>query len=111
MEVILVHKVDYIPHIHRNGPLPDCLQWVGISNNRVDGYWSVDLKALKIGETSVLRNEATTILDTGSSVVVGPYDDVGYLADFLGAWCAGFAGSFSTTFVQVRGILFMGLKN
>lgn len=77
----------------------------------MDGYWSVDLKALKIGEKSVLRNDAITILDTGSSVVVGPYDDVGYLADILNAWCAGFAGSGSTTFVQVGVILYLELNN
>lgn len=53
------------------------------------GFWSVELKDLKLGSESVLPDSAkiTGLLDTGSSLIVGPSRDVGYLASEIGATC------------------------
>jgi len=106
--VVLVYKADF-SHLYVNGPLPDCLRWVSLSYHRVQGYWSVHLKELKIGDEDVLRSEAIAILDTGASMIFGPYDDVGYLADALGGWCAEFTSSRSSSVVQVRVTKYMEL--
>ena len=83
-------------------PTTDCLQWVQTAASRVDGYWSIDLTDLKLGRHSALRTKATAILDTGTSMVVGPYVDVGYVADQIGGWCIRLAGSDSSTVEEVR---------
>lgn len=75
----------------------------------MDNYWSVHLKKLKIGDENVLRSEIIAILDTGASMIFGPYDDVGYLADALGGWCAEFTSSRSSSVVQVRVTKYMKL--
>lgn len=69
-----------------------------------DGYWSVVLQNVKVGSESVLRTKASAILDTGTSMVVGPYQDVGYVANMIGAYCVAFSGysSSSVTMVRVR---------
>lgn len=79
---------------------------MSISKFRVDGYWSVDLVNLKLGGSSVLETKATAILDTGTSMIVGPYEDVGYLADMIGAWCVALAGADSSAVIEVRESMF-----
>lgn len=62
----------------------------------------MDLKNLKLGVASVLETKATAILDTGTSMIVGPYADVGYLADMIGAWCVALVGADSSSVIEVR---------
>lgn len=75
-----------------------CLEWVAISEEEWDtsvstGYkpeilWSVMLKDLKVGSESVTGGqEATALLDTGASLIQGPYADVGLLAEKINAVC------------------------
>ena len=55
-----------------------------------DGYWSVVLKDVKVGSESMLRGEATAVIDTATSLVVGPKEDIGAIAGKLGAYCIKF---------------------
>lgn len=66
-----------------------------------NGFWSVVLKDVKVGSESVLTSEATAVLDTGTSLVLGPYADVGLLADRVGAHCVKFGGVSSSTVEEV----------
>ena len=53
-----------------------------------DIYWSVVLKDLKTGSDSVMGGkDATAFLDTGASLIQGPYDEVALLAKKIGATC------------------------
>ncbi|CAN0147112.1 unnamed protein product, partial [Laminaria digitata] len=79
-----------------------CLEWVDIAAVGVpSGYWSVVLQNVKIGSENVLRSSAPAILDTGTSMVVGPFNDVGFIADAIGAYCIEFMGASSSSVTEV----------
>lgn len=67
------------------------------------GYWGVEMKDVKIGSHSVLEGPAAAILDTGTSMIVGPYDDIGYIAAHIDAYCIQFTGISSSEVVEVSG--------
>lgn len=72
-----------------------CLEWIDVStdqSNFPDGFWSVVLKDVKLGSESVLRSEATAVIDSGASLIIGPNKDIGELAGKLGAYCVKFIG-------------------
>ncbi|CAN0321696.1 unnamed protein product, partial [Laminaria digitata] len=49
-------------------------------------FWSVMLNDLKVGSASVTGSkEAIAFLDTGASLIQGPFADVGLLAKTIGA--------------------------
>ncbi|KAJ3051208.1 hypothetical protein HK097_007825 [Rhizophlyctis rosea] len=48
-------------------------------------YWELDLKEIRYGNEYVERTVTSVIVDTGTSLVVGPYTDVVILNDFIGA--------------------------
>lgn len=56
---------------------------------------------IKVGSSSVLRSPVSAMLDTGSSVIVGPIDDVAYLANEIGAMCVAISGPDSSQVVAV----------
>ncbi|CAN0286520.1 unnamed protein product [Scytosiphon promiscuus] len=84
-----------------------CLEWMPVSEAQdetsdlpgsvPDGYWSVVLKDVKLGSNSVLRSEATAVLDTGTPLIQGPFDDVAVLAEQIGAMCLSFGQYSSST--------------
>ncbi|CAM9408921.1 unnamed protein product, partial [Hapterophycus canaliculatus] len=79
-----------------------CLEWIDIARSSIpDGFWSVVLVNIKVGSSSILRSPAPAMLDTGSSVIVGPYDDVAYLANEIGAMCVAITGPDSSQVVAV----------
>lgn len=81
---------------------PGCLEWVDIAKSQVpNGFWSVVLINIKVGTSSILRSPVSAMLDTGSSVIVGPYEDVAYLANEIGAMCVAFTGSDSSEIFPV----------
>lgn len=70
-----------------------CLQWIDVAQSGFpDGFWSVVLHDINVGGSSVLRSSAPAILDTGTSMIVGPFEDVAYLANEIGALCVSFTG-------------------
>lgn len=66
------------------------------------GYWSVVLQDVRIGSESMLRSSASAILDTGTSMVVGPFGDVGFIANAIDAYCIAFSGVSSSSVSEVR---------
>ncbi|CAN0203777.1 unnamed protein product [Scytosiphon promiscuus] len=79
-----------------------CLEWIDISKSQVpNGFWSVVLIDIKVGSSSILRSPVSAMLDTGSSVIVGPYADVAYLANEIGAMCLAFSGSDTSSVIVV----------
>lgn len=71
----------------------------------LDGFWSVVLKNIKVGSSAILNSEATGVLDTGASVIVGPHLQVGLLAAKIGAHCLKFSDS-SSDIEEVITVLF-----
>lgn len=57
------------------------------------------------------RSQATAVLDTGTPLIEGPYDDVGALAEKIGAVCVTFASSSASSakFVSAAFIYFLVL--
>lgn len=75
----------------------DCLTWVGILRDpQLQGYWGLVLKNLKLGEESIMEDPAAAIIDTGTSMIVGPFEDVGAIAAEIGALCIRFVGETTT---------------
>lgn len=71
----------------------DCLTWVGILRDpQLEGYWGVVLKNVKLGGDSVMDQSAAALIDTGTSMIVGPFEDVGAIAAEIGALCIRFIG-------------------
>ncbi|CAM9301589.1 unnamed protein product [Pylaiella littoralis] len=71
-----------------------CLEWINVTHSvsLPDGFWAVTLRDINVASGSVLRSPAPAILDTGTSMIVGPYDDVSYLANEIGATCVYIGG-------------------
>ncbi|CAB1111798.1 unnamed protein product [Ectocarpus sp. CCAP 1310/34] len=77
-----------------------CLEWVATSDALdgtselpgavPEGFWSVGLRDIKYGSESMLSSRAAAILDTGASLIQGPFDDVAMIADMIGAMCIKF---------------------
>eukprot|EP00903_Cladosiphon_okamuranus_P008049 g7763.t1 len=75
-----------------------CLQWIDVAQSGFpDGFWSVVVHNINVGGSSVLRGQAPAILDTGTSMIVGPFGDVAYLANEIGALCVSFSGPDSSS--------------
>lgn len=75
-----------------------CLEWIDVAQSGFpDGFWSVVVRNVNVGGNSVLRAPAPAILDTGTSMIVGPFDDVAYLAHQIGALCVSFSGADSSS--------------
>lgn len=75
--------------------MADTTSWSG-------GFWSASLQDITVESGSVLRSPASAILDTGTSMIVGPFEDVAYLADEIGATCVAFSGPDSSSVEEVR---------
>ena len=58
----------------------------------------------------MLRAQAPAILDTGTSMIIGPFDDVAYLANEIGALCVSFSGPDSTSVETVSGLCGCGSR-
>lgn len=70
-----------------------CLEWVAVAESASpDGFWSIVLQNIYVGSSSVLRSPIAAIFDTGTSMIVGPFADVAYLAEEIGATCVYFTG-------------------
>ncbi|CAM9829823.1 unnamed protein product [Ectocarpus fasciculatus] len=70
-----------------------CLEWVAVAESASpDGFWSIVLQNIYVGSSSVLRSPVAAIFDTGTSMIVGPFSDVAYLAEEIGATCVYFTG-------------------
>ncbi|CAB1110981.1 unnamed protein product [Ectocarpus sp. CCAP 1310/34] len=70
-----------------------CLEWVAVAESASpDGFWSIVLQNIYVGSSSVLRSPISAIFDTGTSMIVGPFADVAYLAEEIGATCVYFTG-------------------
>lgn len=59
------------------------------------------LQNIKLGAESVLMRPAPSILDTGTSMIVGPFEDVGLIAETIGAECVVFTDPSSTSVYDV----------
>lgn len=70
-----------------------------------EGFWSAVLQDIKVVSGSVLRSPATAIVDTGTSLIVGPFEDVAYLATEIGATCLCFSGPDSSSSAQTVSVL------
>lgn len=83
-------------------PEPGCLQWINVAqSSSPGGFWSVVIHNINVGGVPVLRSQAPAILDTGTSLIVGPFDDVAYLANEIGAECLRFHGADSSSYEEV----------
>lgn len=82
-----------------------CLEWINVTHSvsLPDGFWAVTLQDINVASGSVLRSPAPAILDTGTSMIVGPYDDVSYLANEIGATCVYIGGLESSDVEEVSG--------
>lgn len=81
-----------------------CLEWIDVSTEQTDfpdGFWSVVLKDVKLGSESILRSEATAVIDSGASLIIGPRKDIGELAGKLEAYCVTFVGMDASQAEQV----------
>ncbi|KAF6210821.1 hypothetical protein GE061_013932 [Apolygus lucorum] len=64
------------------------ITWIPLSSTQT--YWKFAFDSISAGNTAVIRSELGVfrkhaIADTGTSVLVGPQDEVDKLADYLGA--------------------------
>lgn len=50
-------------------------------------YWTVELTNVKVAGESMVRSKSPAIVDTGTSLILGPYSDVGWLAQTVGGLC------------------------
>lgn len=83
-----------------------CLEWVAVAENASpDGFWSIVLQNIYVGSSSVLRSPVAAIFDTGTSMIVGPFSDVAYLAEEIGATCVYFTGIDSSSVEPVRTVV------
>lgn len=79
-----------------------CIQWIPVAQDpALQGFWGVVLRDLRLGSATVLRMSSAAILDTGTSMIVGPYDDVGYLASEIGAQCVKFVSTEEVNYVSI----------
>lgn len=59
------------------------LFWIPITQQ---GYWQFNLQEITVNSFTACQNGCTAIADTGTSLVVGPYQDVQNLHSYLGAY-------------------------
>ncbi|CAM9567639.1 unnamed protein product [Discosporangium mesarthrocarpum] len=68
-----------------------CLEWMDLDvSHTASGYWAVRIMNFKVGDNDIIAHSVVGILDTGTAMIKGPYEDVGYLAYLAGAHCARF---------------------
>lgn len=59
------------------------------------------MKNLKLGSRSMLDKPSSAIIDSGTSMIVGPYEDVGEIASEIEAVCVKFIGDGNSDIIQV----------
>jgi cathepsin D len=62
-----------------------CLSWHDLGP--ATGFWSVNLDGVQFGSQDVTMVPATAIVDSGSTLVIGPTADIGLIAEMSGATC------------------------
>lgn len=62
-----------------------CLSWHDLG--KATGFWSVNLDGVRFGSQDVTMVPATAIVDSGSTLVIGPTADIGLIAEMSGATC------------------------
>jgi len=62
-----------------------CLSWHPLGRS-VAGFWDIDLASVKVGQ-QVVSSNPTVVIDSGSTLLIGPAAEVGIIAEMNGATC------------------------
>jgi hypothetical protein len=62
-------------------------QFKTISHAKFQGFWDFKLDRISLGETDLPLGSPVAIVDSGSSIIVGPIEPVGKIAKLAGALC------------------------
>jgi len=65
-----------------------CLAWHKVGS-AYDGFWDITADSIQVGGMT-LSGSTTVVVDSGSTLVVGPIDEIGQIAAMNGATCAVF---------------------